>query len=203
MAQTDDWPTWRSEEHSRDVQEHSFRLAVVAEMKCRSLTGRRTGAHATGLILLALALGSCSLERNRTAQQAETKLIGMSRAELYRCAGLPHRELVIDGVTIATYDNQLQASNALTLPIIGGGLTQGTSNYCRTTFTFENGAVSSVNYTGATGPFYAEHEQCAYTVQACLKIVEDRAKAAGPTLLPEAQRPSYSELSRPRRYDQP
>ena len=172
-------------------------------MKTSSAADSGHFASRLALTLLALALGSCSLERNKTATQAETQLVGMSRADLYRCAGLPHRETVIDGVTFATYDNQLSTSNALTLPFIGGGLTQGTNNYCRTTFTLERGAVSSVNYAGATGPFYAEHEQCAYTVQACLKMVEDRAKAAGPVTLPEELRPSYSELSRPRLYDQP
>jgi hypothetical protein len=168
-----------------------------------SASGTRHVARRAGLVLLTLVLGSCSVDRNRTAEHAETQLVGLSRADLYRCAGLPHRESVIDGVTFATYENQLSTSNALTLPFIGGGLTQGTNNYCRTTFTLEKGAVSSVNYAGATGPFYAEHEQCAYTVQACLKLVEDRNKAAGPALLPEPLRPSYSEMSRPSLYDQP
>jgi len=172
-------------------------------MTVRSLTNPRTFARRTGFLLLALALASCSVERNRTAETAATSLVGLSRSDLYRCAGLPHRQAVIDGIEFATYDNQLSSSNALTLPFIGGGLTQGTSNYCRTTFTLEKGAVSSVTYAGASGPFYAEHEQCAYTVQACLKLIDDRAKAAGPITLPEAQRPSYSDLSRPRLYDQP
>jgi hypothetical protein len=160
-------------------------------------------ARRAAFLLLALALGACSVERNSTAQKAETKLVGLSRTDLYRCAGLPHRQAVIDGIEFATYDNQLSTSNALTLPFIGGGLTQGNSNYCRTTFTLDKGGVSSVTYAGATGPFYAEHEQCSYTVQACLKLVDEREKAAGPISLPEAQRPSYSEISRPRLYDQP
>jgi hypothetical protein len=176
---------------------------VVASMTFARATRPQSLARRAALLLLALALGSCSFDRNRTAEHAETKLVGLSRADLYRCAGLPHRETVIDGVTFATYENQLSSSNALTLPFIGGGLTQGTNNYCRTTFTLEKGAVSSVNYAGATGPFYAEHEQCSYTVQACLKLVEEREKAAGPTLLPEPLRPSYSEMSRPSLYDQP
>lgn len=172
-------------------------------MRVDSASGTTHFARRAGLVLLTLALCSCSVERNRTAEQAGTQLVGLSRADLYRCAGLPHRETVIDGITFATYDNQLSSSNALTLPFIGGGLTQGSNNYCRTTFTLEKGAVSSVNYAGATGPFYAEHEQCAYTVQACLKMVEAREKAAGPALLPEPLRPSYSELSRPSLYDRP
>src|SRR5690349_4309121 len=131
-------------------------------MRGVSLADRRQLARRAAFALLALALGSCSIERNKTAEQAETRLVGLSRADLYRCAGLPHREATIDGVTFATYDNQLSTSNALTLPFIGGGLTQGTNNYCRTTFTLERGAVSSVTYAGATGPFYAEHEQCSY-----------------------------------------
>jgi|SRR4051812_39286159 hypothetical protein len=172
-------------------------------MRVDSASGTRNFAGRAALVLLTLALCSCSIERNRTSEQAATKLIGMSRADLYRCAGLPHRETVIDGIAFATYDNQLSSSNALSLPFIGGGLTQGSNNYCRTTFTLEKGAVSSINYAGATGPFYAEHEQCAYTVQTCLKVIEDREKATGPALLPEAQRPSYSELSRPSLYDRP
>ena len=130
------------------------------------------------LVVLTLAMSACSIERNRTAEQAEAKLIGLTRAELYRCAGLPHRSEVIDGVEIATYDNQLTTSNALTLPFIGGGLTQGTNNYCRTTVTIDRGAVRSVNYAGDTGPFYAEHEQCAFTVRACVKFVDERARLA-------------------------
>lgn len=127
--------------------------------------------------MLTLA-SACSISRDHTADKAEAQLIGLTRAELYRCAGLPHREAAVDGVEFATYDNQISSSNALTLPFIGGGLTQGSSNYCRTTFTIANGSVTSVNYAGDTGPFYAAHEQCAYTVQACLKLVEDRSKIA-------------------------
>ena len=187
----------------RDARNIPWRARVVAGMRCLSPADPSHFARRAAVALLALGLGSCSVDRDKTAEQAETRLVGMSRADLYRCAGLPHREATVDGVTFATYDNQLSTSNALTLPFIGGGLTQGNNNYCRTTFTLEKGAVSSVNYAGATGPFYAAHEQCSYTVQACVRMIEDRDKAAGPVLLPEAQRPSYSEMSRPPLYDQP
>jgi len=172
-------------------------------MRLGTQTNLRQRVRHAAPVVLALVLGSCSIDRQHTAERAEAKLVGMSRADLYRCAGLPHRETVLDGVTFATYDNQISTSNALSLPFIGGGLTQGSNNYCRTTFTLEKGAVSSVTYAGDTGPFYAAHEQCSYTVQACMKMIEDREKAAGPILLPEPLRPSYSEMSRPGLYDQP
>jgi hypothetical protein len=112
---------------------------------------------------------------------------------------------MLNGTDYLTYENQLQSSNALTLPFVGGGLTQGTANYCRTTITMDKDKVSSVNYAGATGSFYAGLEQCSYTIAACVKVANDKAKAASgmvPAELPEALRPSYYERPRPRFYDE-
>jgi hypothetical protein len=153
---------------------------------------------------LALLTGACSIDRNKTAEQAETKLIGLSQDEIYRCAGVPHREATLGQTRYLTYENQLSSSNALTLPFIGGGLTQGNANYCRATVTLENGRVSSVNYSGATGSFYAGLEQCSYIVAACVKIADDKQKAAAGLALadlPEPLHPSYFDRARPQFYD--
>jgi hypothetical protein len=163
-------------------------------MTIASLTDRNVLRAAIALAGLGALLGACSIDRSKTAEQAETKLIGMSRAEIYRCAGLPHREATLGGTQYLTYDNRLTSSNALTLPFVGGGLTQGNDNYCRTTITLDNDKVSSVNYAGATGAFYAGLAQCAYTVEACVKHADEQAKAAagpGAYEMPEGLRPSY------------
>lgn len=40
---------------------------------------------------------------------------------------------------------------------------------CTINVVFQNGIVSSVNYSGLTGPLIAQKEQCGYAVQNCVK----------------------------------
>ncbi len=123
-------------------------------------------------LLAALTVAGCSVARSDTAADAAVKMIGLTRDQLYRCAGVPNRTASFDGTDYATFDNSEFVSSGLTLPLIGGGLNTVESQYCRTTVTLVGDRVTSVTYSGDTGAFYARNEQCAYTVRRCLADAE-------------------------------
>jgi hypothetical protein len=107
---------------------------------------------------------------------AQTELVGMHKGDLYQCAGVPNRTATVDGRDYVTFDNSEITSEALTIPIIGGGVTGEQEQFCRITATIANGKVESISYTGDTGAFYATNEQCSYSVRTCVSEVEQRKK---------------------------
>ena len=134
----------------------------------------RTPRSSAALLLL---LSGCSIARHNTAVDAKTELVGLDKEDLYMCAGVPDRTTVLNGHEYVTFDNSELTSQALTLPIIGGGLTGEEEQFCRTTARLDNGKVTAISYAGDTGAFYAKNEQCAYTIATCVKQVETNRKA--------------------------
>lgn len=127
-------------------------------------------------LLAASALGGCSIVRHNTSVDATTELVGLSKSDLYACAGVPDRTAVIGSTEYVTFDNSEETSQSLTIPLIGGGASNQQTQFCRATAVLEGGKVVSLSYTGDSGVFYATDEQCSYSIRTCVKRVEDRLK---------------------------
>ena len=118
------------------------------------------------ILLIALAAGSCArMQRASIANKAQTNLIGMSKLELYECAGTPSRKEVVEGVEFLTY----VGGGDRTGYVAGGRAFASNRRYCEATFVIKDNKVSKINYSGRTGGWASKGEQCAFIVQNCVR----------------------------------
>jgi uncharacterized protein YceK len=112
------------------------------------------------LVTVAL-LSGCSYarraDRAKVAERAQTELVGLTKTELLTCAGIPPRAVIEEGLEFMSYPSSKYGW--------GGG--------CLVTFVLQDGLVESVNYSGRTGRYSQNGEQCAYAVQGCLPAAND------------------------------
>ena len=109
-------------------------------------------------------------ERAAVAERAKTELIGLSKAELLACAGVPHRRYQEGDLEIFTYSASADS--------VGVGVVTGASpqiavgamrrRYCEATFALRNNRVERVSYAGRTGGLLTKGEQCGFVVENCV-----------------------------------
>lgn len=117
-------------------------------------------------------LTSCTLMRSNRAERAQDEMIGMSKIDLYSCAGVPNRTDTVDGVEFATYEGGGDQRGYVAgggQSGLGGGRVAMDRRYCHANFVIRNGKISKVTYTGRSGGYFTEGEQCAFIVDKCLK----------------------------------
>ncbi|MFT9044565.1 hypothetical protein [Acetobacter orientalis] len=115
-------------------------------------------------LLAALLLGACTSLPTR----ARHDLIGMGRADLIACAGVPdNREALPDGEVLEwRQDQQVQGPLTIKTPLsleldIGG---HGT---CHMIARLRQGRVAQVEYTGPSGTMLGPYSACRPLVLAC------------------------------------
>jgi hypothetical protein len=133
--------------------------------------------HSVGILIAALAVAGCSVQRSNHAERAQSDLVGLSKAELFRCAGLPDKQEKVGNDEFLTYNNDLLTSGGLTIPIIGGGVNFFDSKYCHATFVLRNGRAQALHYAGNASSPLAQLDQCGYIVDTCIEHL-DRVRAA-------------------------
>ena len=126
---------------------------------------------------------------------AQTALIGMSKATLLSCAGVPERQATVDNREFFTYRSSRIVSypSAPPLGYYGGwgwphyGYGYGWPSYgyevnsfdCEATFSLRNGVVERVVYGGASGGS-ARLGQCYAIVQNCMALIPQRTIKPSP-----------------------
>lgn len=137
-------------------------------------------ALTAGLVMALSACTSASSERALLAQQA---LVGMPKAQLLSCAGVPDRSRTEPGAEYFTYENeQFYGGSGATIGVfgstghVGSGIsvplsTQLRSDYCEATFTLIDGHVAELVYNSSRGGRYAE---CARIIETCLESADSR-----------------------------
>lgn len=113
-------------------------------------------------LVLCFSAAGCSVhKRVNMAERGLSELVGLSKAELLSCAGVPVRSEKVDDFEFLTYTS-------------GGtrGFFCRSGRYCEVTFTLQNNVVEKVSYAGNTGGYFTEKEQCAYVIAPCLKKEE-------------------------------
>ena len=131
-------------------------------------------------LALAATLGACASASSERARLAQQVLIGMPKAQLLSCAGVPDRSRDEQTAEYFTYENErVYGSSGATVGIFGGSghvgtgvsvplATQLQSDYCEATFTLVDGVVTGLVYNSSRGGRYAE---CARIVESCLDSV--------------------------------
>lgn len=137
-------------------------------------------AHRTIGLALAALLGACANAASERALLAQQALIGMPKAQLLSCAGVPDRSREEASGEYFTYENErIYGTTGTTVGVfggsghVGGGLsvplsTRLQSEYCEATFTLVGGRVVALVYNSSRGGRYAE---CARIVESCLASV--------------------------------
>lgn len=128
----------------------------------------------SALLISLFILSGCastSFGRADLAQRAKTEMIGMSKKELFLCAGVPSRSQQVDDMEFLTYHSGGDSVGYVAGGAgssAGGGAISLNKHYCEVTFAFENGVVRKVSYGGRTGGLITEGEQCAFVLQNCI-----------------------------------
>jgi hypothetical protein len=133
----------------------SFQLMIV-----RQWVNRHQLVVFAAPVLMLAACANPSQERADIAEFAKTQLVGVSKAEILACAGTPLRTAIKGNAELLTY--------------VGSSGIAGTSqkspkeHYCEVTFLLRRGFVEEVKYSGPSGGFMTQGEECAFVVQKCV-----------------------------------
>jgi len=136
-------------------------------MRTRSHGASRSCSRAPLLLATALLLGTtlpaCTPGQtllSREAHTAREKLVGLSRADVLRCAGEPHRVQHADKWEYLSYLSREP-------------MPESRHTRCVTTFTLRNGYVESVDYENPNGNLIGTSiPECLDTVKPCLAEVK-------------------------------
>lgn len=166
---------------------------MSVRLVAKGLVARR--ALGVAALAAAGALGGCANPAADEALVAQTALIGMSKATLLSCAGVPERQATVDNREFFTYRSSRIVSypSAPPLGYYGGwgwphyGYGYGWPSYgyevnsfdCEATFSLKNGVVERVVYGGASGGS-ARLGQCYAIVQNCMALIPQRTIKPSP-----------------------
>ena len=115
--------------------------------------------------LCLMALAGCALERAQLAQDAQSKMIGLTKESVLACMGIPASKAQ-EGVTeVWSYNSGNNHVEAVAFR----GVAAAESHYCVINVVMSGGKVSKVNYSGPTGGLITGGEQCAFAVQNCAR----------------------------------
>ena len=139
-----------------------------------------TSRHMIGiLVMTTLALSACSVQRSNHAARAQRDLVGISKAQLFRCAGLPDRQEKVGDDEFLPFDNDLLTSGGITIPIIGGGVNFFDSKYCHATAVLRQGRLQALHFAGNASSPLAELDQCGYIIDTCIERLDRVRKDNG------------------------
>lgn len=124
------------------------------------------------LLSCLLLLPACAMSASREVELARRSLVGLSRADLYVCAGFPSKRERIDVVReMLSYElkgNQGSGLN-VTLPVVGDLTLTGGSGYCHATFELIDARVTRVGFAGDKDVPAAPGAVCAPLIRECLR----------------------------------
>ncbi len=124
------------------------------------------------LAMVFSASACASIQRAELASRAQTELIGMSKKDLFYCAGAPVRSQQLDDVEFFTYiggGDSVGYAGGVGSRQVSSGVFSSHKKYCEVTFVLKAGKVEKVNYAGRTGGMTSKDEQCAFVVEPCLQ----------------------------------
>jgi len=141
------------------------------------------------LIACLLPVGGCAAERAMVAQDAQTKMVGLSKEQVLACMGAPASKATEGQIEVWTYNSgnghtsavSVSSTNAIVTAQSNGAATTATGTgfgnsfsvasqrYCVVSVVIASGKVSRVNYSGPTGGLATGGEQCAFAVRNCIQ----------------------------------
>jgi hypothetical protein len=133
---------------------------------------------------VAIALSGCSVQRAIVANDAQQKMVGLTREEVLACMGPPAAKMGEGSTEVWSYGSGngrtttvASATTETQANVMGGTGTATSSGFgtatttrrsCTVNVNMVDGRVSRVNYVGATGGLLTPGEQCAFAIQNCV-----------------------------------
>lgn len=139
------------------------------------------------IVALLPVLAGCANPQAEQALSAQSALVGMPKAALLSCAGVPARSAALDNLDYFTYhSDRIVSYPGSAFGFYGGGYPWGYPAYygsdiqsysCDATFTLRNGVVEKLVYSGNLS-------QCHTIIGNCLAMLpqQTRPLGAGPAL---------------------
>lgn len=124
---------------------------------------------ASVLLFATLGLTGCSIMRAQTAADAQTEMVGMSRAQIRSCMGPATRTASAGADEIWLYDMGNGRINASQAGTRNGDAAVRPGRHCTVVVTMRNGRVDQLSYLGVTGGMLTRDEQCAFAVENCVR----------------------------------
>ncbi len=139
------------------------------------------------IALFLLFVSACAVQRAQDSETAQQLMLGMTKEQVFACMGIPKRKGKEGGLEVWAYDSgngRIERTRTVTSfnrrgrptgnfwDALGESLSFGGDvserRFCAVHVIFEKSLVKRVNYSGPTGGFLTEDEQCAYAVRNCL-----------------------------------
>src|SRR5690348_14531723 len=141
----------------------------------------------TALAVASGGLAGCAIERAQVAQDAQARMVGLTKEQVLSCMGPPAAKAAEGATEVWSYNSgndhtqtTVFGQSTTNASATGGrGFASGTAyatgtgfgvasrRYCTVNVVMAAGRVSRVNYSGPTGGLLSAGEQCAFAVQNC------------------------------------
>jgi hypothetical protein len=130
-----------------------------------------------GAVIALVLLSSCArMQRAQVATEAKSAMIGMPKERVLACMGAPAHQAAAGETEVWSYPSggdtysfgTASGSTNMSGDTTISGATQSLHRYCMVNVVMMGGKVSDVNYTGRTGGWASQGEQCAFAVQNCV-----------------------------------
>jgi hypothetical protein len=137
--------------------------------------------------LAAACLAGCAVQRAVVANDAQEKMVGLTKEQVLACMGPPATKAAEGGTEVWSCNSGNDRTTVNTfgrsttnVSISGGsgnvstlssGVGIASRRYCNVSVVMADGQVNRVNYSGPTGGLLTGGEQCAFAVQNCSQMV--------------------------------
>jgi len=129
------------------------------------------------LCFATLLLAGCAVNDSHIANDARTRLLGMSEVDLESCLGTPDERGTFANTDILTYYATSTSSDNFSIPIVGGiGFSNG--GYCHATFQVKDNRVTQILYSGEKNATFAPDAYCAPIMRTCLDHLDQTPVAS-------------------------
>lgn len=116
---------------------------------------------------LGLALMGCAIQRAQVANEAQNKMVGLTKEQVLACMGPPVNQAAVGQTEVWTYNSGNGRTDAVVNGSALGAMATSTQRFCTVNVVMTSGRVASLNYNGPTGGLITAGEQCAFAVQNC------------------------------------
>ena len=120
-------------------------------------------------VAVACLVSACALQRAQIAQDAQNKMVGLSKEQVLACMGVPVQKSAEGSTEVWVYHAGDGSTTVTGTHAYGIATATASSKYCIINVVITGGNVSQVNYSGPTGGPITGGEQCAYAVQSCVR----------------------------------
>jgi hypothetical protein len=141
-----------------------------------------------GVLPICCLLAACAIQRAQVANDAQSKMVGLSKEQVLACMGPPISQVAEGATEVWSYNSgngrttvSTWGSSNTNASVYGGpnyatgtastfGSRTGVSTrrFCTVNVVMSAGRVERVNYVGPTGGLLTAGEQCAFAVENCV-----------------------------------